>query len=458
MLDLNGVRAYVHRLLSQTGLNTGVKGFMKVSVKDAGSCRKTINIEIPADVIGEERADTLKVYSKHASIPGFRKGKAPAHVVAKKYQKEILQDLEERMVPKFYHDALHETELKVVGVIDVSKVSIEADQPLNFTVTVDIEPEFKLPKYTEIPIKEEKEEVTEAQVQEQIDSIRNQQANYEDVDGKVVEAGDMAQLTYTATADGKPLTEVAPEAKGIGEGNGYWISADEHAFLPGMGEAVVGLNVGDKKEVKVNFPEDFMVKELAGIKTVYQIEVTAVRVRTLPEIDETFLARLQVESEEALHSQIREQLEQQAENKVLNAKHEQLVKYLVKKTKLDVPESVVQQQTRNMMYDIAQQRMMMGMTQEQIGEQQEDILKQAQERALENVKLRYIGLGIAKELEFGASDNEVDEEIASMAIRQQKDARALRKEMEENDTIDSIGEQIRFNKALDYMLENAKIK
>ncbi|MCK4564176.1 MAG: trigger factor [Verrucomicrobia bacterium] len=431
---------------------------MKVSVKDAGTCRKTMSIEIPADTLGEERAETLKMYSKHANIPGFRKGKAPAHVVAKKYGKEITQDLEERMVPKFYHDALQESELKVVNVVHISDVKIKEDQPLAFDVTVDVEPEFKLPKYTDIPIKEEKDEVTDVQVQEQIDAIRTQHANYEEVEGKTVEEGDMAQLTYTATADGKPLVEVAPEAKGIGEGNGYWISADEHAFLPGMGEAIVGLNTGDKKEVEVNFPDSFMVKELASLKTLYSIEVTAVRVRTLPEIDETFLGRLQVESEEVLRTQIREQLEQQAENKALNAKQEQLIKYLVKKTKLDVPESIVQQQTRNMMYDIAQRRIMMGMTQEQIGEQQEDIMKEAQERALENVKLRYIGLGIATELEMGASEIEIDEEIASMAIRQQKDARALRKEIEENDTIDSIGEQIRFNKALDYMLKNAKTK
>jgi len=431
---------------------------MKISVKDAGTCRKTITITIPAETIATERADTLKVYAKHSNIPGFRKGKAPAHVVAKKYSKEITQDLEERMVPKFYHDALQESELKVVNVIDVSKVTIEADQPLEFDVTVDIEPEFKLPKYTDIPIKSNKDEVSDAQVQEQIDSIRTQHANYEDVEGKAVEAGDMAQLSYTATADGKPLIEVAPEAKGIGEGEGYWISADEHAFLPGMGEAIVGLNVGDKKEVKIDFPKEFMVKELAGLKTLYNIEVTGVRVRTLPKIDEEFLSRLQVESEEELRTRINEQLELQAENKDLNAKHEQLIKHLVKKTKIDVPESIVQQQTRSVMYDLAQRRMMAGMTQEQIGEQQEDLFKEAQERALENVKLRYIGLGIARELEMDASENEIDEEIASMAIRQQKDARALRKEMEDDDTIDSVGEQIRFNKALDYMLENAKIK
>jgi len=431
---------------------------MKVSVKDAGTCRKTMSIEIPADTLTEERTETLKAYAKAVNIPGFRKGKAPAHVVAKKFANEIAKDLEERMVPKFYHDALQETELKVVGVIDVSDVKIEEEKPLAFVVTVDVEPEFKLPKYSDIPIKEEKKDVTDEQVQEQIDAIRNQHANYEEVEGKAVEQGDMAQLTYTATTDGKELEEVAPEAKGLGKGEGYWVSADEHAFIPGMGEAIVGLNIGDKKEVEVTFPESFMVKELAGIKSAYSIEVTGVRVRTLPEIDETFLSRLQVESEESLRSQIREQMEQTAEHKNLNAKHEQIIKYLVKKTKLDVPESIVQQQSRNAMYDIAQQRMMTGMTQEQIGEQQEDIFKEAQERALENVKLRYIGLGIATELELDASEIEIDEEIASMAIRQQKDARSLRKEMEENDTLDSVGEQIRFNKALDYMLENAKIK
>ncbi len=431
---------------------------MKISVKDTGVCRKTMSIEIPADTIGEEHAETLKVYAKHSSIPGFRKGKAPKHVVAKKYANEINKDLEERMVPKFYHKALQESELKVVTVVDVSEVKIQVDHPLAFEVTVDVEPEFKLPKYTDIPIKEEKEEVTDVQVQEQIDTIRSQHASFEEVEGKAVEASDMAQLTYDAYVDEKPLEEVAPEAKGIGKGEGYWISADDQAFLPGMGEAIIGMNTGDKKDISVTFPDDFMVKELAGIKAIYSVEVTAVRVRTLPEIDEEFLSRLQVESEETLCSQIREQLELQAENKALSAKHEQLIKYLVKKAKLDVPESIVQQQTRDAMYNIAQRRMMAGMTQEQIGEQQGDILKEAQEQALENVKLRYIGLGIATELEFESSDAEIDEEIASMAIRQQKDARVLRKEMEENDTIHSVAEQIRFNKALDYMLENAKIK
>ncbi len=431
---------------------------MKVTVNDAGTCRKTMNIEVPAEAITEERNQIIKAYTKAANIPGFRKGKAPAKVVAKKYASDISQEIEGRIVPKAYHEALAETGLKVVGIVKVSEIKFVEGQPLVFDVTVDVEPEFKLPKYTDIPIKEEKIKVTDTQVQEQIDAIRGQHANFEEVEGKTVEAGDMAQLSYEATIDGNPLEEVVAEAKGLGKGEGYWVSADDQAFLPGMGEAIVGLNVGDKKEVEIVFPENFMVKELAGTKALYNIEVTAVRVRTLPEIDEEFLKRLQVESEEALRDQIREQLEQQAANAALNSKYEQIIKYLIKKTKLDVPESILKKQTQNTMYDIAQQRMMMGATKEQITEQQEEIMKEASERALENVQLRYIGLAIAKELGLEASESEIAEEIASMAIRQQKDARTLRKEMEENETIDSVSEQIRFNKALDYMLENAKIK
>ncbi len=431
---------------------------MKVSLKDAGACRKTMSIEIPADKINVEREDAIKAYAKYANIPGFRKGKAPKHVIASKYAKEINQEIQDRVLPKYYHEALQESSLKVVNVVDATEVDIKENEPVSFAVTVDVEPEFKLPKYTDIPVKTEKIEVTDAQVQEQIDAILSQHANYEEVEGKTIEAGDMGQLTYEATTDGTPLKEAIPEAKGIGSGEGYWVSADEHAFIPGMGEALIGLKPGDKKVVNVEFPESFMVKELAGIKAVYNIEVTAVRVRALPELDEEFLGRLQVESEEALRSTIREQLELQAENVALGKKHEQIIQYLIKKTKLDVPESVVQQQTRNVMYDIAQQRMMTGLTQEQIAEQQEDIFKEAQNRAIENVKLRYIGLGIASELEFEASDAEIDEEIATMAVRQRKDARELRKELEENDSIGSVGEQIRFNKALDYMVEKAKIK
>jgi len=432
---------------------------MKVTLKNIGPCRKTMKIEVSAETIAEERENTLNIYAKNAHVPGFRKGKAPKSVVAHKYAKEITKDMEDRLVPKYYHEALKEQgELKVVNVLDVSEVTIKEGEPLEFVVTMDVEPEFKLPKYEGIVIKEEKTEVTDEQVQNQIDMIRNQHANYVDVEDKAIEEGDMAQLTYEAETDGKPLNEVIPEAKAVGSGKGYWISADEHSFLPGMGKAVIGMKKGDTKEVDIEFPDNFIVKELAGVKARYKIEITGIRERTLPEIDETFLNRLQMESKEQLHDTVRKEMERSAEAAARHNKENQIIEYLLKKTKLDVPESQVQRQTRNFMYDIARQRIMSGQTQEQLKEAQEEILKEAKQRAEESVKLHYIVKAIADELNLEVDDNEISDEIASIAIRQRRDAQELRREMEENGTIENIRDQIRFNKAMDYMLKNAKIK
>jgi trigger factor len=431
---------------------------MNVSVSDVAACRKTMKIEIPAETISKERAETVNAYMQHATLPGFRKGKAPRHVVAKRYQKEILQDIQERIVPMFYHEALQQSELKVVNVIAINEFAVKDNEPLVFEVTVDVEPEIKLPKYDGIAIKEVKEAVTDEMVEAEFQNLLNQSATFNDADEETaVAAGDMAQLKYTATIDGKSLEEIAPNAKGIGEGDGYWVSADENAFLPGMGEAIVGLKKGDTKEVEIEFGDNFVVKELNGQTAKYAIEVTAVRTRTLPEVNDAFLARFQMDSEEQLRAAISAELVAASERRALNDKHEQIIKYLVDQAELELPESVVENQTRNMLYDIAHQRLMSGLSQDQLSDHKEEIQKEAEERAIENTKLRYIGLAIAAELGFDASDVEIDEEIANLAIRQRKDATTLRKEMEENGTLSSVSEQVRFNKALDYMVEKAKV-
>ena len=148
----------------------------------------------------------------------------------------------------------------------------------------------------------------------------------------------------------------------------------------------------------------------------------------------------------------------QLENEELQEKHNQIISYLIKKTKLETPESIVQQQTRDVMYDIARQRMMDGLSQEQLASKQEELLEEAGERALENVKLRFIVLAIADEQKFSSTNTEIDEEVTKIALQQRKDPEVLRKEMIENNTFQSVSDQIKFNKAMSYMVENANRK
>ena len=431
---------------------------MKVSVKNTGTCRQTIKIEVPAETVAAERAELLTYYAKGVALPGFRKGHAPKALVEKKFAKDMAADLKDRVVPKFYHEAIAQEKIKVVAVLDVSEPELADDKPLKFEVTVDVPPEFKLPKYEGISIKAEKTDVSEKQIEETVQSILRQHATYEDVEGRAAKEKDMVQVSYESTIGGQPLEQKVPQARGMGNGNGYWITCDEESFLPGMGKALIGSKVGDKKDVTVKFPEGFIVKELAGMKAEFKVEVTGMRETKLPEMNEEFLKQLRVESEEELRKNIRMHMEESAQNKEKGRQQDAVCEYLLGKTKLDVPESAVKEQTRNVMYDMARERMYRGMTQEQIAAQRDDMFKEAQTKAEEQVKLRYIIMAIADEEKVAVSEQEISDEVIRMAVSQRQDAAEYRKKLEKEGHLESVGDQIRFGKTVELLLEKAKIK
>jgi len=427
-------------------------------MKSTGPCRQTIKIEVPAETVAAERAELLTYYTKGVSLPGFRKGHAPKALVEKKFAKDMAADLKDRVVPKFYHEAIAQEKVKVVAVVDVSEPELADGKPLKFEVTVDVPPEFKLPKYDGISIKAESTEVTEKQIDETVESILRQHATYEDITGRAAKEKDMVQVSYESTIGGQPLEEKVPQARGLGRGNGYWITCDDESFLPGMGKALIGAKIGGKKDVTVKFPEGFIVKELAGMKAEFKVEVTGMRETKLPELNEEFLKKLHIESEAELRKNIREHMEEAAKNKEKGRQQDEICEFLLKKTKLDVPESAVKEQTRNLTYELARQRMMRGMSQEQIKAQSEDMFKEAQEKAEEQVKLRYIVMAVADAENIKVDDQEVSDEVVRMAVSQRQDAAEYRKKLEKEDQLESVRDQIRFGKTIEFLLENAKIK
>jgi trigger factor len=431
---------------------------MKVSVKNTGACRQTLKIEVPAESVATERAELLSYYAKGVAVPGFRKGHAPKALVEKKFAKDMAADLKDRVVPKFYHEAIAQEKVKVVAVVDVSEPELLDGKPLKFEVTVDVAPEFKLPKYEGIAIKAEKTDVSNKQVEETVQSILRQHATFEDIEGRAAKEKDMVQVSYESTIGGQPLEEKVPQARGMGRGNGYWITCDEESFLPGMGKALIGSKIGDKKDVTVKFPEGFIVKELAGMKAEFKVEVTGMRETKLPEMNEEFLKKIRVESEEELRKNIREHLEESAQNKEKGRQQDAICEFLLSKTKIDVPESAVKEQTRNVMYDMARQRMMSGMSQDQVAAQRDDMMKEAQTKGEEQVKLRYIIMAIADAESIQVADQEVADEVVRMAVSQRRDAAEYRKELEKEGHLESVSDQLRFGKTVEFLLEKAKIK
>ena len=184
---------------------------MKVIVEQVGPCRKALRIEVPAEQVATEYQAVIKEIASNARVPGFRKGKAPAAVIEKQFSKDALEETRERLVPKAYHEALRQEQVKAVSIVDVSDIQITKQLPLSFKVTVDLLPEFTLPAYKEIALTSKKVEVKDEDVDEILTNMRNRSAHFEPVSGRASRKDDVVEIDYTGACDGKPMSEIAPD-------------------------------------------------------------------------------------------------------------------------------------------------------------------------------------------------------------------------------------------------------
>lgn len=431
---------------------------MNVTVENAGPCRKNLRIEIPAEKVGEEYTAVVNAYMKAVRIPGFRQGKAPSDLVKKHYAKEIEQEVKDRLIPAGYHDALKEQKLDPVAVLDVSEASLTLGQPMTFNVSLDVPPEFKLPEYFGVSLERKKVEVKDEQVADTIKHILDQHAKWDDVTGRPVQKGDLVQIDYEGLCENKMIEELAPKAAGLGKGKDFWTMADENAFLPGFAEGLLGANIGEKRQVLVDFKADFPEKAVAGRKCTYFADVKGIREKKLPAMDQGMLKSLGVESEDALKSRIREDMQKFGEEQETRRLKSEIVKHLLEKTKLEVPESVVQQETRDTVYDIVREQSYRGVSREEIETRKGEIFEAATKSATEKVKINYILHRIAEQEKIEATEEEVSARIAEMAPRYNAKPAELRAELEKRDAVGKIGEDIRVTKTLDLLLAKANVK
>jgi len=431
---------------------------MKVTVEKAGPCRTLMSIDVPPDAVSDDYSKLLESYTHAAKLPGFRKGKAPAGMVERRFQKDLEENARERLVPRFYNEALSQEGIEPVSIVDVGQISFSKNKGLQFQVTLDIAPQFKLPKYHRISVKAKKVEVADTDVDEQLNHLRERMARFEDAAGRGAKKGDLACLDYEGTCDGTPVSEIAVDTPGLGKGNDFWALLDEPEFLPTLADHLAGMETGEKRTIEVVFPSGYQVAPLAGRKALYDIELKAIRERILPEIDEAFLKRLGEESSESLQKKMKEQLEEHAREQEKAYLRAEIGKYLVSKTDFDMPQSVIEQETRLMARNMVQQVAARGATEEQIEKQKDVILNEASRSSRDRVKLRYILNRIAEEENIHCEDGELEKRIEAMAAQYRMSPGQLKAELEKRNGIESVKSDIRTEKTMDSILADAKIK
>lgn len=431
---------------------------MNIRMEMPGPCRRELHIEVPADQVRSAFDEVTASYLRVARIPGFRPGRAPRDLVRRRYQKEIAGDVKERLIPEGYQAAIKQEKLSTVAVLDVREQSLEEGQPFAFSVVLDVAPDFQLPEYKGIALTRKTPAVGESDIDDVLKNIREQNGRFEDVAGRAVQIGDLVKIDYEGTLDGQPVESLAPQAKGMGKGTDFWLMADEqNQFLPGFAQGLAGAAIGEGREVTVDFPADFPEKALAGRKAVYSVTVKALREKKLPELDAEFLKGVGVATVEELRERVKVDLQQLRERNESRRLQGEIVRHLLEKSTFDVPESILQEETRQEVYELVRQNQQRGISTDEIEGHKEELFDAATRSATEKVKLRYVLRRIAAEEKISVEEGEVEARIRSLAAGWGVPADRLRADMEKRNALGQVRDDVLMNKVLGRLLEAAAI-
>lgn len=431
---------------------------MAVTIENTAPCRKKLRVEVDAQRVAGTRAEILQEFRKFASIPGFRPGKAPEPMVEKRYAGQIDEELRKRIIPESYREALNEQHLKVVGYPQVESVDYQPGRPLIYTALVDTAPEFPLPGYKGISVKKKPIPVKDEDIDKTLDSLREQQADFSDVQGRALRTGDFAVINYSGVAEGKPINDLAPDAKGLGENKDFWLLISSDSFLPGFCEQLTGANAGEKRQVLVDFPADFPQKPLAGKKATFFVDVVALKEKKLPELNDEFAKKLGAENLLKLKDAVRKGLLAEAEGQQNADLRRQVIEHLLSKVEFELPESLVNQETRSIIYDVVRENSMRGATKEQLEQQKDEIFGFAAKSAKERLRTSFILDAIAQAEQIKVQEPEVQQRIAELAQRSRTTAARLKAQLTEKGGLGEIEEQILVGKTLDFLVDSAKVE
>ena len=430
---------------------------MNITVENLAPCKKLLRVEVDAKAVDEAFDTVTKDFQKQASLPGFRPGKAPRNLVLKKFEPDIKDEVKRKLIGDSYRKALDEKKIVVIGHPDIEEIQFGRSQTLQFAATIETPPEFQLPEYKGLPAKREVKSVMVADVDRAIELLARQHMKFDTV-ARELRMGDVAVVNYTGMCDGKPVTDTAPTAKGLTEQKNFWVDAAPDSFIPGFADQIIGAKAGDKRTVNVNFPADFVTKQLAGKKGVYEVEVVEVKEKVLPLIDDAFAKKYDAENLPKLREGVQRDLENELKYSQAKAVRGQIIHALLTATNFDLPETAVAHETRNVVYDIVRENSQRGVARDLIEKQKDEIYSAAAQSAKERVKLSFLIQRIAEKEGIQVSQDEVLKRVQSLAMAYQIPLEKFLKDLQKRNGVRELYDQVAHEKVLAFLEQNAEIE
>ena len=398
-----------------------------------------------------------KVYFKSAkyfNIPGFRKGKAPMNIVEKYYGKEIFyEDAFNEVAGEALDEAVKENKLEVVSRPDIEVTQIEKGKDLIFTAIMQTKPEAELGKYKGIEIKKVEYNVSDEDIEHELGHMQEHNSRLITIEDRPVEKGDIATIDFEGFVDGKAFEG--------GKAEGHDLEIGSNTFIPGFEDQVIGMKIDEEKDINVKFPDEYFSKDLAGKDATFKVKVHEIKKKELPKLDDEFAKDVsEFDTLKELKEDIKNKQQKQNEEKVKYETQDAVIKALCENVKVDIPSGMVEMEIDNMIKDIEQRLSYQGLKLEQylqmMGKTNEDMRKEYEPQAIEGIKSRLALEAVIKAEKIEATDKEIDEKMKEMAKNYGKEDD---KEFLKNENVRNyIKQGIESEKAIDFLLENAKIK
>lgn len=425
---------------------------MSVQVEKLEKGMAKLTIEVSAEEF-EKAVDTVyKKQRNRIQIPGFRKGKAPRKMIENMYGAGIFyEDAANEIIPDAYEKAYEECEEEITSSPEIDVVQIESGKPFIFTAVVALKPEVKLGEYKGVAIDKFSAEVTEDEVNAEIDKERDNSARMVSVEDRAVQDGDVTELDFEGFVDG-----VAFEG---GKGENYPLTIGSGAFIPGFEEQLIGAELNKEVEVNVTFPEDYNAEHLAGKDAVFKCTVKEIKVKELPELDDEFASEVsEYDTLEEYKENVRKGLEEKKAKQMKDEKEDAAIAAVVENAEIEIPEAMLATEQRQMYDQFAQRITMQGIQMEQYmqmtGATRESMLEQLKPQAERKIKSRLCMEAVAKAENITASEEEYEEEMKVMADAYQIEVDKVREMMGEKEK-KSIMADIAVRKAIEFVAENA---
>ena len=398
-----------------------------------------------------------KVYFKSAkyfNIPGFRKGKAPMKIVEKYYGEEIFfEDAFNDIAPEVLEEAVKENNIEIVSRPDIDVKQIGKGQDLIFTAVFQTKPEAELGKYKGIEIKKIEYNVTDEDVNHELSHMQEHNARLINVEDRPVEKGDITVIDFEGFVDG-----VAFEG---GKAENHELEIGSNTFIPGFEDQIIGMKIDEEKDINVKFPDEYFSKDLAGKDATFKVKLHEIKKKELPELDDDFAKDTsEFDTLEELKKSIKDKMEKENEQKQKYETEEEVIKAVCEDMKVDIPSGMIETETENMLKDIETRLSYQGLKLDQylkmLGKTKEEMQKEYEPQAIEAIKSRLMIEAVIKAEKIEATDDEIEEKMKEMAKNYGKEND---EEFMKNENVANyIKEGIKSEKAVDFLVKNAKFK